>query len=84
MTQFATGFGFSLVAAPLLIAAYRAPTGVQLTIVLSVNLALLAREHRGIDSGPPSCCWCRPWWPPFRWDSSSAIPGPGPSPSSPA
>ena len=51
VVQFATGFGFSLVSAPFLIAAYRAPTGVQLNLVLSVvvNLALLAREHRGID-----------------------------------
>lgn len=51
VAQFATGFGFSLVCAPFLIAAYRAPTGVQLNLVLSVviNLALLAREHRGID-----------------------------------
>lgn len=51
VAQFATGFGFSLVSAPFLIAAYRAPTGVQLNLVLSVvvNLALLAREHRGID-----------------------------------
>ncbi len=51
VAQFATGFGFSLVCAPFLIAAYRAPTGVQLNMVLSVviNVALLAREHRGID-----------------------------------
>jgi len=51
VAQFATGFGFSLVAAPFLIAAYRAPTGVQLGLVLSmiVNVTMLAREHRGVD-----------------------------------
>jgi uncharacterized membrane protein YfcA len=51
VVQWATGFGFSLVCAPFLIAAYKAPSGVRLTLVLSmiVNLALLAREHRGID-----------------------------------
>ncbi|MGH8972393.1 MAG: sulfite exporter TauE/SafE family protein [Acidimicrobiia bacterium] len=51
VVQWATGFGFSLVCAPFLIAAYKAPTGVQLNLVLSVvvNLALLTREHRRID-----------------------------------
>lgn len=51
VAQLATGFGFSVVCAPFLIAAYRAPTGVQLSLVLSVvvNLTLLAREHRAID-----------------------------------
>jgi uncharacterized protein len=49
--QSVTGFGFSLVCAPFLIAAYWAPRGVQLNLVLAVvvNLAMLAREHRGID-----------------------------------
>lgn len=51
VAQSATGFGFSVVCAPFLIAAYRVPTGVQLTLALSVivNLTLLAREHRRID-----------------------------------
>jgi uncharacterized membrane protein YfcA len=51
VAQAVTGFGFSLVSAPFLVAAYRAPTGVQLTLVLSmaVNLAVLAREHRHVD-----------------------------------
>ena len=49
--QAVTGFGFSLVSAPFLVAAYRAPTGVQLNLVLSiaVNVAVLAREHRHVD-----------------------------------
>lgn len=49
--QSVTGFGFSLVCAPFLIAAYRAPTGVQLNLALSlvVNLVVLAREHRHAD-----------------------------------
>ncbi len=49
--QAVTGFGFSLVSAPFLIAAYRAPAGVQLNLVLSaaVNVAVLAREHRHAD-----------------------------------
>jgi uncharacterized membrane protein YfcA len=49
--QAVTGFGFSLVSAPFLIAAYRAPTGVQLNLLLSmaVNLAVLSREHRHAD-----------------------------------
>ena len=51
VAQWATGFGFSLVCAPFLIATYRAPTGVQLTVALSmvVNVALLSREHDRID-----------------------------------
>jgi hypothetical protein len=51
LAQFATGFGFSLVSAPFLVAAYRAPTGVQVNLVLSVliNLLMLAREHRHVD-----------------------------------
>ena len=49
--QAVTGFGFSLVCAPFLIAAYRAPTGVQLNLLLSmaVNVAVLTREHRHVD-----------------------------------
>ena len=49
--QAVTGFGFSLVSAPFLIAAYRAPAGVQLNLVLSaaVNVAVLARERRHAD-----------------------------------
>src|SRR5882762_8911561 len=49
--QAVTGFGFSLVCAPFLIAAYRAPTGVQLNLLLSVavNVAVLSREHRHVD-----------------------------------
>lgn len=49
--QAVTGFGFSLVSAPFLVAAYQAPTGVQLNMVLSmaVNLAVIAREHRHVD-----------------------------------
>ena len=49
--QAVTGFGFSLVSAPFLIAAYRAPAGVQLNLVLSaaVNVAVLTREHRRAD-----------------------------------
>ncbi|MGH8991664.1 MAG: TSUP family transporter [Acidimicrobiia bacterium] len=49
--QTATGFGFSLVSGPFLVAAYQAPTGVQINVLLSllVNVALLAREHRGSD-----------------------------------
>ncbi|MDQ1516146.1 MAG: uncharacterized protein QOE80_1976 [Actinomycetota bacterium] len=49
--QSVTGFGFSLVCAPFLIAAYRAPTGVQLNLLLSlvVNLVVLGREHRHAD-----------------------------------
>jgi uncharacterized membrane protein YfcA len=51
VAQAVTGFGFSLVSAPFLIAAYRAPTGVQLNLLLSlaVNVAVLSREHRHAD-----------------------------------
>ena len=51
LVQTTTGFGLSLLSAPFLIAAYRAPDGVQLNLALSMltNLALLAREHRGVD-----------------------------------
>lgn len=50
--QAVTGFGFSLVCAPFLIAAYQAPAGVQLNLVLSaaVNVAVLVREHRRADA----------------------------------
>jgi uncharacterized protein len=50
--QAVTGFGFSLVSAPFLIAAYRAPAGVQLNLLLSaaVNVAVLVREHRHADA----------------------------------
>ena len=49
--QSITGFGFSLVCAPFLVAAYRAPTGIQLNLVLSalVNVAVLVREHEHAD-----------------------------------
>src|SRR5947207_9280345 len=49
--QAVTGFGFSLVCAPFLVAAYRAPAGVQLNLLLSmaVNLVLLLRERRNAD-----------------------------------
>ena len=49
--QAMTGFGLSLVSAPFLVAAYRAPEGVQLNLVLSMvlNLLLLGREHRHAD-----------------------------------
>jgi len=52
VAQAVTGFGFSLVGAPFLIAAYRAPGGVQLNLVLSaaVNVAVLARDHRHADA----------------------------------
>ena len=51
VSQSTTGFGFSLVCAPFLVAAYRAPAGVQLNLVLSValNLVLLGQERRGVD-----------------------------------
>src|SRR5437763_16992558 len=49
--QAVTGFGFSLVSAPFLVAAYRAPTGVQLNLLLSMaaTVAFLAREPRHVD-----------------------------------
>jgi uncharacterized membrane protein YfcA len=51
VAQAVTGFGFSLVSAPFLVAAYGAPTGVQLNLLLSsaVNVLLLAGGHRGLD-----------------------------------
>jgi uncharacterized membrane protein YfcA len=50
--QAITGFGFSLVSAPFLIAAYRAPGGVRLNLLLSlaVNVVVLAREHEHADA----------------------------------
>jgi uncharacterized membrane protein YfcA len=49
--QAVTGFGFSLISAPFLVAAYRAPAGVRLNLLLSlaVNVVILAREHRHAD-----------------------------------
>ncbi|MGH9281688.1 MAG: TSUP family transporter, partial [Acidimicrobiales bacterium] len=51
VAQATTGFGFSLIAAPFLVAAYEVPDGVQLNLLLSmaVNLAVLARTFRGVD-----------------------------------
>lgn len=51
VTQALTGFGFSLVSAPFLIAAYQAPTGVRLTVLLSgiLNVVLLFREVEDVD-----------------------------------
>jgi uncharacterized membrane protein YfcA len=51
VAQSVTGFGFSLVCAPLLVAAYGAPAGVQLNLVLSVglNLLLLLHGRRHLD-----------------------------------
>jgi uncharacterized protein len=51
VAQATTGFGFSLVSAPFLIAAYRAPLGVQLNLVLAIaiNIGLLARTARSAD-----------------------------------
>lgn len=49
--QATTGFGFSLVSAPFLIAAYRVPGGVQVNVLLSsaLNLGLLAGQARAAD-----------------------------------
>lgn len=57
VVQVATGFGFSLVSAPFLVAVYGAHRGVQLNLVLSpaLNLAILAREYRGVDV--PRAAW---------------------------
>lgn len=51
VAQATTGFGFSLVSAPFLIAAYEAPLGVQLNLVLSIaiNIGLLLRGGRTAD-----------------------------------
>ncbi len=57
MVQVATGFGFSLVSAPFLVAVYGAHRGVQLNLVLSpaLNLAILVREYRDVDV--PRAAW---------------------------
>jgi uncharacterized protein len=49
--QAITGFGFSLVSAPFLIAAYHAPEGIQINLVLSVvlNLSLTVVNRRSIE-----------------------------------
>jgi uncharacterized membrane protein YfcA len=51
VAQAVTGFGFSLVSAPFLVAAYGAPTGVQLNLALSsaLNVVLLAGGWRHLD-----------------------------------
>ena len=51
VAQAVTGFGFSLVCAPFLVAAYDAPTGVQINLVTSIvlNVALLATGWRAVD-----------------------------------
>ena len=51
LSQATTGFGFSLIAAPFLLAAYKVPDGVQLNLLLSmaVNLAVLAGTFRSAD-----------------------------------
>lgn len=53
VSQAVTGFGFSLVCAPFLVAAYDAPAGVQLNIVLSVllNIALVGTGRHHVDWG---------------------------------
>ena len=50
--QALTGFGFSLVSAPFLIAAYQAPAGVQLTVLIGVilNTVFLFREVGDVDA----------------------------------
>jgi uncharacterized membrane protein YfcA len=52
VAQAVTGFGFSLVTAPLLVAAYGAPEGVQVNVVLAVglNLLLLVSGRRHVDA----------------------------------
>ncbi len=51
MAQAVTGFGYGLVSAPFLVAAYDAPEGVQLNLVMSMAVALLvlASNRRGLD-----------------------------------
>ena len=51
VSQATTGFGFSLVCAPFLVAAYGAPTGVQINIVISIvlNIALITTGWRTVD-----------------------------------
>lgn len=53
IAQAVTGFGFSLVCAPFLVAAYGAPEGVQINMVVStiLNLLLLATGWRRVDRG---------------------------------
>ncbi len=53
VAQAVTGFGFSLVCAPFLVAAYGAPEGVQMNMVVSLvlNLILLATGWRRVDRG---------------------------------
>lgn len=52
VAQAVTGFGFSLVSAPFLVAAYGAPDGVQVNLTLSVglNLLLLVGGRRHLDA----------------------------------
>lgn len=52
VAQAVTGFGFSLVSAPFLVAAFGAPAGVQLNLGLSVglNLILLVGGRRHLDA----------------------------------
>lgn len=52
VAQAVTGFGFSLVTAPFLVAAYGAPEGVQVNLVLSVglNLLLLVSGRHHLDA----------------------------------
>jgi uncharacterized membrane protein YfcA len=51
VAQTVTGYGFSLVCAPFLVAAYDAPAGVQLNVTLSVivNVLLIATAHRRVQ-----------------------------------
>jgi uncharacterized membrane protein YfcA len=51
VAQAVTGFGFSLVSAPFLVAAHGAPTGVQLNLLLStgLNLLLLTSGRHHLD-----------------------------------
>ena len=51
IAQALTGFGFSLVSAPFLVAAYDAPHGVQLNVAISilVNIALLSRSTQHVQ-----------------------------------
>ena len=51
IAQAVTGFGFSLVSAPFLVAAYDAPTGVQINLVTStvLNLVLLVAHRDHLD-----------------------------------
>ena len=53
VAQAVTGFGFSLVSAPFLVAAYGAPGGVQINLVVSaaLNVLLLFTGWRHLDRG---------------------------------